>query len=40
MFGYDRVYNLGFFKSTWFFHSLDANQNVGSKIVLMKYLML
>lgn len=45
MFGYDRVYNLGFLKSTWSFHSfdfyyLDANQNVGSKMVLMKYLIL
>lgn len=40
MFGYGKVYNLDFLKSTWFFHSLDANQNVGSKMVLMKYLML
>lgn len=40
MFDYDRVYNLDFLKSTWFFHSLDANQNVGSKMVLFKYLML
>lgn len=42
MFGY---YNLGFLKSTWSFHScnfycLDANQNVGSKMVLMKHLIL
>lgn len=40
MFGYDTVYNLDFLKSTWFFQSLDANQNVDSKMVLMKHLML
>lgn len=45
MFDYDRVYNIGFLKSTWSFHSfnfycLDANENVGSKLMLMKYLIL
>lgn len=37
MSGYD---SLDFLKSTQFFPSLDANQNVGSKMVLIKYLML
>lgn len=45
MLGYDRVYNLGFLRFMWSFHSCDfyclaANQNVCSKMVLKKYLIL
>lgn len=43
IFGYDRVYNLHFLKSAWSFRNydfycLDANQNVGSKMLITKYL--